>query len=372
MPYGNTMTDQDTQTPATNSEYTVNSAALHLEEMFKQIDEGEENAIQDDEEKTENAVQETEIEASGESDEGQDDTEVSEEPEIDPEPGTQELAFESLNELAEAAEMKFEDFMDVVKTDVTVNGKTEAVNLKELRDGYQKHSDYRRKTTDLSEQRKAFESERVVAQKSIDDQAIQLNSLIDKAQQTLTADVQAINWEELRELDPGDYAAKKQDFLERQHSLGQIRQDAVTSFEKRLDEQKKKDDEAFKEFQSKEHNLLLDIIPEWKDSAKFQKESEAIQGYLKKSGFEDKDMSSLADHRIALLARKAMQFDAIQKNGSIAQKKVKTLPKLIKPGHKKSKGEINAGTRKVKMDRLRKTGKVDDAARYIFDILDEV
>jgi hypothetical protein len=64
--------------------------------------------------------------------------------------------------------------------------------------------------------------------------------------------------------------------------------------------------------------------------------------------------------KLAILAYKAMQYD---KGMSKAKdKKVKSLPKVLKPGQKPSQGSVKVTESKAQIDKLKKTGKIEDAA----------
>ena len=84
-------------------------------------------------------------------------------PEAEAEPEPQEELPDTLNGLAEAVGLSADEFADHVHVPVTVNGETRMVTLTEARKGYQLEVDYRHKTADLAEQRRALEAHQTQA-----------------------------------------------------------------------------------------------------------------------------------------------------------------------------------------------------------------
>jgi hypothetical protein len=82
-----------------------------------------------------------------------------------------------------------------------------------------------------------------------------------------------------------------------------------------------------------EQTKLLTAIPEWKDTAKAQAEAGAVDGYLQKVGFSTNERNSLNDHRMVVVARKAMLYDQLMQQQTQATQRVQNVPpRAERPG----------------------------------------
>lgn len=83
-----------------------------------------------------------------------------------------------------------------------------------------------------------------------------------------------------------------------------------------------------------ENELMLERIPEWKADPKLAtRERKEIREYLTADGFGTEDeIDSVLDSRIFVLARGAMLWDRIQKNGKEALVEKTKGRKVLKPG----------------------------------------
>jgi hypothetical protein len=102
-------------------------------------------------------------------------------------------------------------------------------------------------------------------------------------------------------------------------------------------------------------------VPEWKDAEVAKKEKQEIAAFLLDQGFTKEDLAAASDHRMILMARKAMLFDKGQDKTAIAQKKVLTIPKVLKAGATKSPAQINAANLAALAAKAKRTGSIEDA-----------
>ena len=105
-----------------------------------------------------------------------------------------------------------------------VNGKTEQVDLKEAisQTQFSKANDEKART--LAEERKTFESERAQVAEAYQQQLRQVQGLGEMLQNKLTQEFQSIDWDRLRAQDPAEWAAKQQEFAQRNQELQQAGQ----------------------------------------------------------------------------------------------------------------------------------------------------
>lgn len=284
--------------------------------------------------------------------------------EAEPQETQAQSDFNSIQELAEALDMPLDDFLAKIKGKVKVNGVEQDVTLKELRDGYQMEADYRRKTSELAEQRKAFEAERERIASEATRQFTEAQALTGMLEQQLMADYQAVDWSTLRATDPAEFAAKKQEFNERHAQIQGIKQNVHFELQQQSAEMSKKQTEQVQKMLAEESQRLADAVPEFKDPAKAKAVKAELKDFLRTFGYDDAEIGSIFDHRQVLIIRDAMEYRKLKSKGVEVKNKVATAPKLQKPGTTtKSAGE-DARIRDAKT-RLRKSGSVEDAAELI-------
>lgn len=272
--------------------------------------------------------------------------------------------FERLEELAEALEMPLDQFLSKVKAKVKISGEEREVTLDELRNGYQMESDYRRKTSELSEQRKAFESERERIANEVKTRLTEATSMAQLFEQQLMQEYNAVNWTELRQTNPAEYAALQHDYNQRYAALTNAKQRIVQEQQRSQYEATQKQVEQFKANLQKEREQLSTLIPEYADKEKGEALKTEMRTFLKSNGFKDEEIMQVYDHRHVLMIRDAMKFRALQTKRPEIANKVKEAPKLGKPGAKSS-NDPNQGVVKELRARLRKSGNVKDAAALL-------
>ena len=178
----------------------------------------------------------------------------------------------------------------------------------------------------------------------------------------------------MRENDPAEFSAKKQEILERQQQFQNAKGKIAQEHQEKLAEH-------FENVISRESSALIEDFPDWANEKVGSTEKIKVREYLINEGFTplevdgsvDKDgniiSAGIVDHRAIKLAYKAMMHDAGGKKVELTKKRVRKLPKVAKPGKPSSKAEKNAVRTKKLKGRLNKTGRIDDAATLIMDNL---
>lgn len=240
----------------------------------------------------------------------------------------------SFDQVAEKLGLSRDDFITNL-----YDGKGESLtNLKEILDGNLRQSEFTKKTQALAESRKAFEADRDAKIAELDSQAQSLASHLNMAEQMLLQEYNTVDWGKLAADDPGRAALLQNQFNQRKHEIDQIAANAAAEWEARKKEAADRQAKQLADLQTKESEKLKEAIPEWIDPAVQTKELQNIVSYLGKMLSKD-EISGIADHRVFLLARKAMMFDALGKD-SVA-KKVKEKAIASKPGKQQSHAPIN-------------------------------
>lgn len=181
-----------------------------------------------------------------------------------------------------------------------------------------------------------------------------------------------VNWQELERSDPAEYAQKYVLREKYRHLVGESLGRLQADRDARAKEEKDREDQ----WAAEQHRALL-ARPEfkhWSDPDKAKGDLEALGTYLLKAGFDKQDVEKLIDSRMVLVAWKAMQHDKNKARTFLAKEKVSKAPKAAIRGAREAKVDPKFKRRATLTNRLRKSGKAEDAAALFLDdgTLDDV
>ena len=271
-----------------------------------------------------------------------------------------EIQLESLEELAEATGLPLEKILSL-KARTKVDGIENAVSLAEIVKGYQLDGHLTRKSQELADKLKAADVEREKITTELNSRLMEANQLIGHFEQQFMAEYNAINWNELRQADPAEFAAKKQEYNDRWNQLQSYRQQVISNAQKVQQETQQKAQDKLQDYLKTEEEKLYSKFPDWKDPEKAKVGKKEVSEYLMNYGFKPEEVSQIYDHRQVDIIRKAMLYDKQSTKTDIAKKKVVVLPKILKPSSSQ-KTDPKADAIRESLDRLSKSGKVEDAA----------
>ena len=241
---------------------------------------------------------------------------------------------------------------------VKVAGQEFDVTLDELRNGYQRDADYRRKTEELSNDRKNFQSESEKQRLDYSQKLNELNQSLSIAQQDLNAEINSADLDKLYDEDPTEAARVERKLKKKQDALNQSLQKAQT-------EQK----QQFETFLQDQQRKLVSKMPEFSDPAKASSLKANMKNTLNNYGFNDQEVAQVYDHRIVMLVNDAMKYRSMQNSKPNLAKKISKPSKVFSSGVKQGKTELNQKARKEKFSRLRKSGSVKDASSIFLDMI---
>jgi hypothetical protein len=135
-------------------------------------------------------------------------------------------------------------------------------------------------------------------------------------------------WAALQRDNPNAFYAARFEHMEQVRQLEIADRQYQAARQQQYAEQQKQVD-AFRREQALK---LRAAVPEWADTRKMQSDLEGVSKYLVSQGLSEAEVSGLTDHRDWLIARKAMQFDALQAKKPALLERVRALPKVIAPG----------------------------------------
>ena len=241
---------------------------------------------------------------------------------------------------------------------VIVNGEKIDVDLEELKAGYQKDADYRRKTEELSLERKelAFEKERLA--KAISTKMDDLNSLVLTLNAEVNSDINAKELDKLWDEDPTEAARIDRKIRRRRENLSQA--------QKKLREVQ---EQQFQEILKEEQKKVTMKFPELQDPVKGNSLRSNMTNYLLAKGFSEKDVNSVYDSRMFEVIVDGMKYQENKKlKPTLVNNKVKPS-KVIKSGVKATKEDLDRSSRLEKIRALKKSGSPKDATDLLMRYL---
>ena len=238
---------------------------------------------------------------------------------------------------------------------VKASGEEVEVELDELIKGYQQGTDYTKKSQALAEQRKAVEAERIHLEQVKQERQAYAQKL-QALDSFLTQQNQGVDLDVLKETDPIGYAVAVAEQNQREKQLAVVRQE-----QQRIAQQQQAEHQAsLQNHLRQESEKLVGLIPELAtpqgDAIRKQ-----IRDYARSVGWTDQELSSVYDSRAVVSLYKAMKYEQLQKSKPELTKKLQAAPKMMRSGT--STPPTKSSQDKQVMQRLRETGKVQDAAK---------
>jgi len=233
------------------------------------------------------------------------------------------------------------------------------VTLEEALRGYQRESDYTKKTQDLAINRKEIQSQQDSLKtelEAVKNSRSQYEQQLAELTKHLNQDSN-IDWETLYRENPADYIKLKADEDKRKEAL------QLTQLEQqRINEEKRKEQEKiYNNYLVKERQILAEKMPVYADKEKGPQLLEKLTSFALENGYSEKEISMMVDHRAVLLLADAYRYNQIKKS-KLENKKVKTTPRTVTSNasnvREDSEQKQNAEKR---MSRLKQSGHLKDA-----------
>ena len=161
---------------------------------------------------------------------------------------------------------------------------------------------------------------------------------------TSNTQVNNLNWDKLREDDPAEHFAKRQEMKERKEKLDGYKSGIKQQIEAAKSTAQQTAEAERAQSVPEQRQLLAELLPEWKDAKVFAKEKQEIVPYLTDKGFSVEDIREAAHQAPVLaLAVKAMRYDRSKRKAAKAKKKVTKAPKMLRPGSDQSATKPKSG-----------------------------
>lgn len=341
-------------TPTTDVEVTdVSSAANHFTSL-----------MEESETQTE-LPDEVEAEEGSDTDEGTTETEEvpesNEDKDVDEPPKETDEQITTFSELAEHLGVET-DYLKTLRIPTKVDGKEGESTLEDLIASYQTQQHVTNKSKETSDLKRQLESQQSEMEQTFNQKLQDAAQLTQILEQQLMGELKDIDWNELRESDPGEYAAQKVRYSERTQEIQNLKQALSNNLQTATAEQSEKQ-------LTEQREKLYGHIPEWTKDDVRKTESQEVAQYLRDSyGTTQEELDAMVDHRIVVLARKAMLFDKGKSNAKPKKAKLKTLPK-VGTGRKTTTGDKRGAVRKSAEKRFKANPTTNNAAAIFKDMM---
>lgn len=239
---------------------------------------------------------------------------------------------------------------------VKVRGQEVEVTLDELRNGYSRTEDYKAKTAEVAEQRRA--AERLASDLAARTQ--QLDTLMERVEfDPVLAEGQKTDWQALARDNPAEYVARKEQFEAR---VGYWRHVAQTRDAARA----QADRQALEAGEAR----MREAIPEWADEGKRRELQGQMSKALEAYGFAPQEYQAVKDHRVLLVARDAMLWRQMQaeRQAAAGKKAPAVAPKVMSPGTPQP--NANAAKTRALLKSAAKSGRLDEQVNAVLAALE--
>ena len=251
-------------------------------------------------------------------------------------------------------EVEDENEVEEVKTyKVKANGKEQEVTLDELVSGFQKGSDYTKKSQELAAQKQAVQQEAHAIQEAMQLREEYSHRLSQVQQLLQSQGDDGVDMAELKENDPIAWSIKTAEKTEQNKKLQLLQQEQ----DKLAYAQKQQVAQHQAKVVAHEAELLVSEMKEFSDPKTAEQVKKDIRSYGKAIGFTDQELAQVYDHRHVMVLHKAAQWDKLQKANPSVNKKLVNAPKMAKKGNKVAK----ISTVKKQKNKLKGSGTIADA-----------
>lgn len=247
-----------------------------------------------------------------------------------------------------------------VKLKTKIDGAEGTAKLTDLLKSYQLEGHVNKKSMEVAEREKALQQYMQQAESQAQARLKHVESLANVAARELLKDYNSIDWNTLEVQDPGQAALLRQKFQERQYQIRSV----INEVEQNKTLQEQKAQEQRQSMLSAEAQKLPELIPEWKDDAIASKERGEIMQWGVKAGFTPDELSQVAIASHVAVLRKAMLYDKLQQSKPAIENKVRTAPKLVKPGQAVNDSKVQMA-KGLRQNIIKSGGKGDSVAEWL-------
>lgn len=235
------------------------------------------------------------------------------------------------------------------------------VTVAELKNGTLRLQDYRQKTAEIAEQRRAFEAKSSEFQQ-LEQQVSADRDFMVQLMQSLMPQKPDYS---MVSVDPIGYAEQNAQYQARKEQL-----DYLVAMQQHTAQKRQADEaEASKEVRAREWQATLDHMPELKDPQRLSSFVGEIQKAGAEYGYTPAEIQNVGlDHRQVLVLRDAIKWRNLQASKSKVPAKVEGRPPVQRAGTRQSPEAQKSRDARVAMDRLKSSGSLRDGVAALLAI----
>jgi len=194
--------------------------------------------------------------------------------------------------------------------------------LAELEKGELLQSDYTKKSQLNAQSKKDLEAKHVLA----DEYAKRLSDTITKLEESIKAESDSEELEELRDTDMAEWSRRKEALAAKSEQAKKAKKELEA-----------KQAEETQERSLVERELLISSNPKWVDQKVMDADIALIENFVTKMELTDKDFNSLGSHKLINMALSAAKYDQLQSSAEETEKQIQKAPNVIKATVKQTK-----------------------------------
>jgi len=305
----------------------------------------------EDESSEEGNEEETQLEASNEEEESNEEANEEEsEADLEAIAEDDEATWESVLGVSED-KLSLDEAGNVAGVNVKVDGESSVIPMNDLIAGYQTNKSVTQRSQGLAEERKAFDSEKGQVEQVYRSKLDTVDKLASHLEKQLIGDFESINWEQLRQEDPAEYAALRQDYSTKANELQNIKSAIQTDSDSQKANVQGQVTEQQKNYVETQRTKMIENNPTWNDPEVHKADMGSYKDFLgTQYGFTDTEFDNVFDARLIELMKDAKKY---HDGGKVAANKIKKpVPKFQKSRGKQKKSaskldKLTAASRKA-------------------------
>ena len=237
---------------------------------------------------------------------------------------------------------------------IIVNGEKIDVDLDELKAGYQKDADYRRKTEELAIDKRQLVSDKDRLTKDYSTKMTDLNNLTATLNAEVNSELSSQELDKLFDEDPTEAAKLERKIRRRRETIAQAQRKLRTH-----------QDDQFQEILREEQKKVALKHPDFGDPIKGSSLKTNMRNYLLGRNFNDQEINQVYDSRMFDIIMDAMTHQNNKKLKPTLVSKIVKPDKMVRSGVKETKDERISQNRLEKIKRLQRSGNPRDAAELL-------
>jgi hypothetical protein len=231
------------------------------------------------------------------------------------------------------------------------------VPLEKLVNAYQGDANLTNRSKALSEKEKQVQSELARYHQQSTEFAQQAAAILETVKNEFLSPYSKEELNALRQDDPAEYAARKEEIRDRERRFNEIVNGAVKTAREAQQTVSEDTQRYYANYLQQEAQKVRDEVKDW------EKVEKDVVSYAKKTGWQDQEIGMIADSRIQIMMYKAMMFDKGKE--SVKQKLSKPIPRITKPGKSPTKSQVSLEAQSKARLQLKKSGNLNDAVAVL-------